>query len=703
MKEEILKILNNGSALTLNDIANKLKTNDTRKVSKVLDDLVDNLEVYITRKNKYTLFQNCKLRKGSLMIKNDSTGIVTLEDYEQVYITQRDLHGAKDGDIVAIEITNKKGSELYGRVVKIKKRDNKRIVGELVLKKDYAYIRPDTKENFSIFYDGPTVNLVDGMKVIVELTDKLNQNTYDSRIIEVIGHKDDPNIDMLSLLRLHNINIDFPNEVLKEIEEIPNEVTEEEIIECLNRGGEDLRDERTVTIDGDDTKDFDDAITIKKIGNLYDLKVSIANVSNYVKVDTNMFTDAIRRGTSVYIPGSSIPMLPRKLSNGICSLNPNVDRLALTFEMLIDLEGNVVDFSIYDSIINSKMRMTYSNVNKILEEGIVPEGYEEYLPDLKIMEELHKILRKKKIDRGYIDFEIDENNIHLDKDGKPVDITYEKRGTAEKIIEDFMVQTGESASHYLDSIETDTHIYRIHGEPNEEKVEKLRNYLTLLGCNTDRLNNLSPKNMQLLLEQLKSRKEYLIIARELLKCMQKAIYSTKNIGHFASASPSTCQVTSPIRRAGDLVNHILIRENIYHTGVGSINDKMLSYMANHASVTERNAASCEMKAKKMKAAEYMLEHVGEEFEGMITHVNANGMYVELPNLIEGFIDINSLNGSFKYYEERFAIISKSLNKRYFLGDKIKVVVKGANKQEGIVIFDVSGSVQSKRKVLSKKK
>lgn len=703
MKEEILKILNNGSALTLNDIANKLKTNDTRKVSKVLDDLVDNLEVYITRKNKYTLFQNCKLRKGSLMIKNDSTGIVTLEDYEQVYITQRDLHGAKDGDIVAIEITNKKGSELYGRVIKIKKRDNKRIVGELVLKKDYAYIRPDTKENFSIFYDGPTVNLVDGMKVIVELTDKLNQNTYDSRIIEVIGHKDDPNIDMLSLLRLHNINIDFPNEVLKEIEEIPNEVTEEEIIECLNRGGEDLRDERTVTIDGDDTKDFDDAITIKKIGNLYDLKVSIANVSNYVKVDTNMFTDAIRRGTSVYIPGSSIPMLPRKLSNGICSLNPNVDRLALTFEMLIDLEGNVVDFSIYDSIINSKMRMTYSNVNKILEEGIVPEGYEEYLPDLKIMEELHKILRKKKIDRGYIDFEIDENNIHLDKDGKPVDITYEKRGTAEKIIEDFMVQTGESASHYLDSIETDTHIYRIHGEPNEEKVEKLRNYLTLLGCNTDRLNNLSPKNMQLLLEQLKSRKEYLIIARELLKCMQKAIYSTKNIGHFASASPSTCQVTSPIRRAGDLVNHILIRENIYHTGVGSINDKMLSYMANHASVTERNAASCEMKAKKMKAAEYMLEHVGEEFEGMITHVNANGMYVELPNLIEGFIDINSLNGSFKYYEERFAIISKSLNKRYFLGDKIKVVVKGANKQEGIVIFDVSGSVQSKRKVLSMKK
>lgn len=700
MKEVVLALLEKGQALTLNEISAKTGINNIKETQNILNSLVDELEIYVTRKNKYNVFSSSKMLKGKILVLDDNC-MAVLDNYEQVYINKNNMLGSKNGDTVAIEITGKHNDARCGKVVKVKTRDNEKIVGELVIKKDRAYIRPDKDLEYRINYTGSCSNLVDGMKVVVELSDKLNQYTYDCNIIEVIGHKDDPNVDMISILKSYGIELNFSEEVEQDIKKIPDEVTEQDIIDCLNRGGEDLRDERTVTIDGDDTKDYDDAITIKKIDKYYDLKVSIANVSNYVKVDSNLFNDAIKRGTSVYIPGASIPMLPRKLSNGVCSLNPGVDRLALTFELLIDEQGQIVDFSIYDSIINSKKRMTYSAVNSILEDNVMIDGYEDYLEDLNIMKELHLLLRKNKVDRGFIDFDISENKIQLDENGKPIHISLQIRGIAEKIIEDFMVITGEQASKFLDSFEKDGHIYRVHGEPKIEKVDRLRQYLTLLKCDTTRLKDLTPKNMQLLLESVKDRKEYLIIARELLKCMQKAIYSTKNIGHFALCSESTCQVTSPIRRAGDLLNHVLIRESIYKINKGSLNTNKLSFLANIASNTERNAASCEIETKKMKMAEYMLDHIDETYDGIITYINKFGFCVELPNLIEGFVEINSLKDKgYIYDENKFALINNRIHKKYTLGDKVSIVVKGANKQDRTITFEVNNALHQKVKKLN---
>lgn len=701
MENIVLNILSDGRSLTLNEISTKSGINNLEKTKKILDSLVDELEVFVTRKNKYSIFSNSKMLKGKVNLLKDGSGYVILDDYEKVYVSKRDLHCAKDDDIVAIEIVSNKQNGKTGRVVLIKKRDNKRVIGEVVVKNDIVYIKPDTKEDYYINYYGNKDNLVNGLKVVVELTNKVNDKIYACDIVEIIGHKDDPNVDILSVIKKYNIVIDFPEEVLKDAEEINDEVIEEDIQECLSHGGKDLRSELTFTIDGDDTKDFDDAITIKKENDTYNLKVSIANVSLYAGVDSNIFNEAMRRGTSVYLANSSIPMLPRKLSNGICSLNPGVDRMALTFDMTFDLEGNIIDFQIYDSIINSKKRMTYSEVNKILEDGLYIDGYNDFINELTISKELSELIRKNKMDRGYIDFEIEEAKIKVDEKGKATDIKRYDRGISEKIIEDFMVITGEYTSMFLDDIAKDKHIYRVHDLPREEKIYRLKMYLDLLKCKTDRLDELSAKNMQLLLSQVKDRKQYLIIARELLKCMQKAYYSTKNIGHFALAIPSDCQITSPIRRAGDLVNHVLVRDAIYSTGVGSLTKNKMDFLALNASRTERNAASCEAEVNKMKMAEYMFSHIGKEYQGMITHICKNGFYVELPNLVEGFVDIKSLvDDKYIYNEEKFSLIGKNKHKRYFLGDKVDIIVKGVNISERIIDFEVKEKEKSKVKKLN---
>ncbi|HPF82762.1 MAG TPA: VacB/RNase II family 3'-5' exoribonuclease [Bacilli bacterium] len=686
MKEVVLKLLDSGKALNFNEIVNSTGIRDKVKLSEVLEELESDLIICKNRKNKYVLFENSKLLKGQVTII-DRDIFVMLDDYEHVNINERNLHGARNGDTVSLKVINNVGNQKYGEVVSIKRDDSKKIIGEVIHKNKKLYIKYNDFGTRYYEYKEPVKNLYDGALVLLNQIIKKNNNV-ELKIVEVIGHKDDPNIDLISILKKRSVRTEFPEEVERELKNIPDEVTNSDINSCLERGGEDLRDERTVTIDGDDTKDFDDAITIKKIDNLYDLKVSIANVSNYVKVNTGIFNEAMYRGTSTYLPGSNVPMLPRKLSNGICSLNPNEDRLALTFEALIDEEGKVVDFSIYDSIIKSKKKMTYNEVNEILENGVIPNGYEKYVEDIKLMNELHKILRAKKIAKGFIDFDIKENYIKLDENNKPTDIFVKERKTAEKIIEDFMVVTGELASKYLDN-EKIQHVYRIHGEPYVEKFERVTKYLDLLKIYTDRLANPTAKNIQIVTDELKNRKEYLIIARELLKCMPKAIYSTKNIGHFALCSESDCQVTSPIRRAGDLLNHILIRENIYQLNKGKLNSNNLFFYSNQASITERNAAACEVEAKKLKMAEYMQNHIGETYEGIISYINNYGFCVELPNLVEGFVDKNRLkDDKYNYQEEKFALIGSKTGRRYFLGDKVEITVAGVDINERMIYFDV---------------
>lgn len=629
----------------------------------------------------------------------DSENFIVLDDYQKVIINPSDLNGAKDGDLVAVEIYKEKQGQKFGRVKKIKKK-NREVIGELVLCKNGAYIRPDYDKDLTIYCD-PIKGVVDGLKVIVELTDKIKHNTFNSRIVSIIGHKDDPNIETLSILNAHKIRMEFPDEVLKEVEDIPDELTEVEKEKIIMSGGVDLRNELTITLDGDDTKDYDDAITISRVGNNYNLKVSIANVSYYVKPDSNILLEAILRGTSVYIPGANIPMLHRKLSNGICSLNPGEDRMALTFDLLINEDGEVIEFDIYDSIINSKKRMTYSAVNKILEDGEMVNGYEPYVDSLKLMKELQAKIRMNKIRNGFIDLEIEENVIKLDEFGKPIDVYVKSRGIAEKIIEDFMVIVNEITSELLDNVYGTRQIYRVHGEPHDEKMANFKKFIDELGYNSDRLQNFESRNLQYFLNYVKDKPEYKVIAYELLKCMKKAHYSTANIGHFALGSESVCQVTSPIRRIGDLINHILIRDYIYGLGKGSLNANKLSYISSVASQTERNAAKCESAVKKMMTIEYMKDHLDEISEGVITYVCKDGFVVELDNLIEGFVHTGTLNDDrYFYIPEKFALVGKHSGNKYMLGKKVLVSTRFVDSKDNELTFTVEKKVKEKKKTLN---
>jgi ribonuclease R len=550
---------------------------------------------------------------------------------------------------------------------------------------------------------GKNRGAVDGDRVVIRI---LAYGTAvrkpEAEVSRVIGSIWDPSCDAEAVIISYKIPTEFPRPVLQEAASIPDRVLEEELA-----GRADLRQELTITIDGDHTKDFDDAITIKKIGNLYDLKVSIANVSNYVKVDTNMFTDAIRRGTSVYIPGSSIPMLPRELSNGICSLNPNVERLALSFVMEIDNRGKVVNFDVHESIIESKLKMTYKNVNKVLEEGVIPEGYENFKEELLLLQKIAHDLRRKRENRGAIDFDMKENKINVDKDGNPVSITLRYRGEAEKLIEDFMVETGAQSSLFLDKFQEkdseNTHVYRNHDKPNEDKINKFISYLGSLGhkklaaC----VKELKPQEIQMLLNNLKQTKEFPVLERELLKCMAKAVYATNKGGHFALAYDSYCQTTSPIRRSGDLLNHILIKENIYANQKVTIKHE-LANLANVASETERNAAECEKEACKMKTAEYMMGHIGDEYDGIITGMSKYGMYVELPNLVEGMVKIDSLGSeNFEFDARKFIFRGRTSGKVFKLGDKVRIKVIHADKMNKTIDFELLDDTLCKVKKIGK--
>lgn len=699
MREKILDLLSSAKSYSAKDIMDALGIESEEETRKLLSEMCNELVLIKTKKKNYSLFENSLLKKGKISIAKGGYGFVSYGGERDAFIHIRDLNGAINGDTVAIEIVKKDNTKVEAKVVKIASRESMPFIGEVVIKKNKTYILlDDARIEFTVVLDDEKSSIVDGTKVVVNLKNKIQKDTYAAEVIEVLGHKNDPGIDLKSITRSYNIPDKFPAEVEAALKNVPSEVTNDVIEEKINLGAVDLRNENIFTIDGDDTKDIDDAISIKILENgNYELSVHIANVSHYVNVGSPIWKDAMNRGTSVYIPGASIPMLPRELSNGICSLNPEVDRLALTFKMEIDHNGNVVNFDTFESIINSKRQMTYKNVNKILEDGIVPEGYESFESDLKIMRQLAHKIRANRERRGSINFDINENKIEVDSMGKPVNVTLRPRGEAENLIEDFMVLTGESASKYLDENGyEDDHIYRIHGEPLEEKISRYKAFLSSLNCDSRRLDYLNGRNLQLFLDDMKDKKEYLIIAKELLKCMPKAIYSKSNMGHFALGSKSDCQVTSPIRRAGDLINHVLIKENIYKKKEDTSLRKQLTYLAARASTTERNAAECESAANKMKMAEYMQDHIGEEFEGIIIGIGDSGFSVELPNLIQGFVPAISLvDDNYNYHEEKLSFIGKTSNHRYSLGDRVTIKVKNASKEARTIDFQIASSLDKK--------
>ena len=705
MKEIIIDLLNEVHALTENEINELSGINDIDKTREILNEMMSELELSKTKKNKYTLFNTIKYAKGNISITKAGYGFVKGE-HEDIYVPRKSLNGAIDGDYVAVEIKDRKAIKKEGKVVAIKNRDSKYKVGEVINKSNVTFVKlDDPKFHYNVIIDE---KMVDGMKVSVHLENMIDSNTYKATVKNVLGHKDDPNVDLLSITTEYGIYKEFPEKVKNEVKKILSYVTEEEKMAVLNKGGKDLREEKIFTIDGDDTKDIDDAISVKILENgNYQVGVHIANVSHYVKPNTELVKKATKRGTSVYIPGSSIPMLPRELSNGICSLNPNVERLALSFVMEIDNRGKVVNFDVHESIIESKLKMTYKNVNKVLEEGVIPEGYENFKEELLLLQKIAHDLRRKRENRGAIDFNMKENKINVDKDGNPVSITLRYRGEAEKLIEDFMVETGAQSSLFLDKFQEkdseNTHVYRNHDKPNEDKINKFISYLGSLGhkklaaC----VKELKPQEIQMLLNNLKQTKEFPVLERELLKCMAKAVYATNKGGHFALAYDSYCQTTSPIRRSGDLLNHILIKENIYANQKVTIKHE-LANLANVASETERNAAECEKEACKMKTAEYMMGHIGDEYDGIITGMSKYGMYVELPNLVEGMVKIDSLGSeNFEFDARKFIFRGRTSGKVFKLGDKVRIKVIHADKMNKTIDFELLDDTLCKVKKIGK--
>ncbi len=697
MQEKIINLLKQEQkALSIYDIQNKLNLNsiiEVKDMSDALRNLEKNSIIYHTNKDRYMLLEDSHLKKGTMKVNKKGFGFVIVEGLDDdIYISEDNMNGAIHDDEVLVEITSKKDIErVEGRVLKIIERKNKQYIGEYYEKNGKGHINLDDKKiklNIEIPKE-KSLNAVDGHKVVVRLLKRLNNNTkYEGEVIEIIGHKNDPGVDILSIIYKYNIPIDFPDEVKEQVKKLPMEVTAEEI-----KGRKDLRNEMIFTIDGDDTKDIDDAISIKKYENgHYELGVHIADVSYYVKEGEPLDKEALERGTSVYLVDRVIPMLPHELSNGICSLNPNVDRLTISCVMEFDENGNQLDYDIFESVIRSRIQMTYNNVNKILEENITPVGYENYVDDLKTMEELAQILRKKKIARGYIDFEVDEAKIYVDENCVPTKIGLRNRGLGENLIEDFMIAANECVATHIFYMNL-PFIYRVHEIPKEEKIRSFLGFVSNLGYQiTGNVKDTNPKTVQNIIKALHDKKEFKILSTLLLRSMQKAEYRPENIGHYGLGSKCYTHFTSPIRRYPDTTVHRLLRTYLFSKNLNRDTlkhwEEKLVYIALQSSSRERASVECEREVEDMKMAEYMEKHIGEEFEGMISSVTNFGMFVELDNLIEGLVPLRDMKGFYHYDEERMTLTEEKTNLKYSLGERVIVKVVRASKEEKTIDFEV---------------
>lgn len=698
MEEKILEIFyRERRALGVHEIESIMKlgtAEDLKELLKALNQLEQNTKIYRTKHGNYMLFEDSNSRVGILSLTSKGIGYVMMENGEEIKILESHLNGAMHKDKVIVNIKDRDSKPMTGEIIRIVERGVKRVVGSVFYKHGKIFVKPDdTKLNKNVKIDVNYYhNLVDGHKVVVKLLSPTKDQEYRGEIIKVIGHINDPGIDILSIMAKYGINDTFPDAVMKEVSKIPESVTAEEISRRVKNGKQDLRNEMIFTIDGDDTKDIDDAISIKKLENgNYQLGVHIADVSYYVKENSALDKEAAIRGTSVYLADRVTPMLPHELSNGICSLNPNVDRFAISCIMEIDYTGNVVNYDIFDSVIRSNIQMTYGNVNSILEKNQIPDGYEPYVSSLKLMQELAAVLRKYKVDKGYIDFEIEEAKIIVNEKGEAIDVQLRNRGVGEKLIEDFMIVANETvASHfyYLDY----PLVYRVHGEPSEEKMTNFLHLVSILGYQVRvNMKKLTPKVIQEILDQLKDKKEYYILSSQMLRSMQKAVYDTKNIGHFGLASKIYCHFTSPIRRYPDLTVHRSIRKCLLDesTSLEDIKnwESKLPSLAEHSSEMERAAVDCEREVDDMKMAEYMLSHIGENFHGIITGVMSFGFFVQLPNMIEGLVRVEDLKDDYYTYDEStFSLIGNRNKRGYRLGDLVDVVVKSASKEAHTIDF-----------------
>ena len=696
MKEQIINVMSDRyealDVIEINDLLELTSPEDLSRLNNVLCELEKDGVVYKTKKNKYILFKNCpSLKAGVLSLNKKGFGFLIVKDGEDIYIDKDNINGAVNDDRVLVEIINNHG-KTEGRVLRVLNRDLSNLIGEIYFVDNKPFVKlEDKNKKLDIKLDSKSTNgLVEGTKVIVSITKEMSKNKYMGRVTTVIGHKDDPGVDIKLVAYKYNIYEEFSNKAMEQTDAIPSVVSDNEL-----KGRTDLTNEVIFTIDGDDTKDIDDAISYKFENGLHVLGVHIADVSYYVTENSYLDKDALSRGTSSYLADSVIPMLPHKLSNGICSLNEGVVRLTQSCVMKINNEGNVVDYDIFPSFIKSRKKMTYKKVNDIIMRNIVDSSYQEFSDILKQMNELAHILRRNKVKRGYIDFDLDEAKIIVDEDKNVVGIEKRVREDAERMIEDFMIAANETVATHIYNMDL-PFIYRVHDVPNADKIDKFLKLVSLLGYKVNgKVKDLTPVSMQKLLNQLKDVPQYKILSSMLLRSMRKAVYQKDNIGHFGLGSKCYTHFTSPIRRYPDLEVHRLLRKYLYENKIDNETidyyNANLDYIAGQASEREQASVDAEREVDDMKMAEYMEKHIGEEFDGVISGVESFGLFVELDNLIEGLVHVNSLKGDYyNYVEELLCLIGQNTKKRYTLGDKVRVKVVGASKEARTIDFELVG-------------
>lgn len=669
----------------------QVKPEERDDLKTVLMELLAENKIQISKRGKYSKGSRVMIT-GTFIGNSRGFGFVELDEKEKnpsledIFIPEDKTGGAMHQDKVEIELLRKphgKEKRQEGQVVRIIERGAHQIVGIYQKSRNYGFVVPDNQKFFDDIFIPVEASrgAVDGHKVVVEIT-KYAQNgkSPEGKIVEILGHLNDPGVDILSIVKGYELPMEFPEKVLNQAERVPLEISEADM-----DGRRDLRSWQMVTIDGEDAKDLDDAVSLSIEGDEYVLGVHIADVSNYVQEKSALDREALLRGTSVYLVDRVIPMLPHRLSNGICSLNAGEDRLAMSCIMRINKAGEVIDHEIVESVIHVNRRMSYTIVREILEE---PQSdyrvtYQELVPMFERMYELSKLLRSKRKQRGSIDFDLPEAKILLDQSGKPIDVKPYESNCATRLIEDFMLIANETVASHMFWQEI-PFLYRVHETPDADKIDGLTALLQGFGYHLkgDK-GEIHPKEIQKLLASLEGRTEENLITRLTLRSMKQAKYSTECLGHFGLACKEYCHFTSPIRRYPDLQIHRILKDEIR----GRLNEKKQAHYANlldmvalQCSKLERRAEEAERETEKLKKAEYMEERIGEIYEGVISGVTSWGLYVELENTIEGLVHISKMTGDFYVYNAaRWELIGQGTGKKYRLGETVQVQVNSVDK------------------------
>lgn len=694
-KDLIINIVNdkNYKPMTIDEMLRYLDCDKYIKkdVKKIIKKLAKENEIKISSKNKiHPLSKDDKSLMGEISLAQGGYGffISDNKEYKDVFISQNNLNLANDKDRVKIEIIKEKeyGKNAEGKVVEILQRNTSQIVGLYKKNKGFGFVISD-KDNLSsdIYIDEKfSKKAKNNDKVVCEIIKYPKNGSPEGRIVEVLGNRNDFNVDVLSIIRSYGLKDNFSKKTKKEAVFIEKEV---DITKEKDR--KDLRDLFTVTIDGRDSKDFDDAISIEKDKEDFILYVHIADVSHYVKENSGIDKEAYQRGNSTYLYNIVLPMLPEELSNGICSLNPNENRLALSLKMRINKLGKVVDYKIYKSIIKSNYRLVYDDVNDYLDNKEKVYDDEILIEKLELFDTLYKILKNKREKRGSIDFNFTESQIDVNEKGDVLNISIFERGSANKMIEEFMLVSNETIASLFAYMDFPS-LYRIHEKPKDEKVESFKNILNTLGYNI-KGKELHSKDFQEILKEVSGKDDESLVNMLMLRTMRKAKYANYRDIHFGLATKYYTHFTAPIRRYPDLIVHRLVKDfvdNKFENISQSSLEKQLAKNAEHLSITERNSEECERDVEDLYKCKYMKKYIGEKFQGIISSITDFGIFIELENTVEGCFMYKFSDDHFEYIEQKLSCVNRDNNKRYKIGQKVLIKVKNVDLEKRNIDFDL---------------